>query len=598
MTVSSRAPLSREDAIDFASRIAPGADRYLKVTGSLCPDCVAADRDDDLLVPMVVYEAADEIRLAKVCDDHGEIRDVYWRDASLYYRARAWDDESDHLGSSHHEPDGVPTCPTDCGLCPAHESHTGLGNVSVTNRCDLSCWYCFFYAREDDPLYEPTKSQIREMAAAMADEEPIGCNAIQLTGGEPTLREDIDEVVETVGEVVDHIQLNTHGATLADDTALAHDLREAGVNTLYTSFDGVDPETNPKNYWEMPDALRACREAQLPVVLVPTVIGGQNDHQLADIIRFAAANIDVVRGVNFQPVSLVGRMPDHQRHAQRVTIPDAIHAIEDGTNGAIPADAWYPVPSVLPVSAFSWLWNERPLYELSAHFACGMATYAYVDEDRLVPITEFVDVDEFLRALEELADEFDAPLGRLQRARVGTRLAYELYRVVDRSAEPDDVHFGRWLLESLRSGTYDGLVEFHRNALFLGMMHFMDPYNYDVDRVERCSVHYGMPDGRVVPFCSYNVLPERYRDVVQEAYAIGVEEWLERDYARAVDADAADVTRLRSETITAREEDQEALREGPGVYGYDVKRRRDLDESARDRIHETYDRALTELEPV
>ncbi|MFB6354318.1 MAG: radical SAM protein, partial [Halobacteriales archaeon] len=130
------------------------------------------------------------------------------------------------------------------------------------------------------------------------------------------------------------------------------------------------------------------------------------------------------------------------------------------------------------------------------------------------------------------------------------------------------------------------------------MMHFMDPYNYDVDRVERCDIHYAMPDGRVVPFCAYNVLPGRYRDAVQAEYAIGAEEWLERDYASLVDADEPGMTRLRSEMVTAREEDQEFLREGPGVYGYDVKKRRDLGDDVRARVDAAYERALTRLEPV
>lgn len=278
--------------------------------------------------------------------------------------------------------------------------------------------------------------------------------------------------------------------------------------------------------------------------------------------------------MNFQPVSLVGRMSDHERHAQRVTIP----AIEEQTAGAIPAEAWYPIPSVLGVSEFSELWNEQPLYELSNHFACGMATYVYRDGDDLVSITDFFDVGAFLQALEELADWFDAPLSTLKQARVGARLAWELYQHVDRAAEPDGVSIGRWLLEGLTSGTYDGLVEFHEHSLFLGMLHFMDPYNYAVDRVERCDIHYAMPDGRVVPFCAYNVLPGLYRDAVQAKYAISAEEWLERDHASLVDADDPGMTRLRSEMVTAREEDQEFLREGPGVYGYDVKKRRDLDD--------------------
>ncbi|MFB6105289.1 MAG: radical SAM protein, partial [Halobacteriaceae archaeon] len=223
--------------------------------------------------------------------------------------------------------------------------------------------------------------------------------------GEPTIRNDLVDIVSLINEYVDHVQLNTHSALLADDPDRAMAIDEAGVDTVYTSFDGLTPETNPKNHWETPVAIRTYRETDMAVVLVPTIIGGHNDDQLGDIIRFAAANNDTIRGVDFQPVSLVGRMPAQERHAKRVTIPDAIQGIADQTDGQIPPKAWYPIPRVLPVTEFSELWQGTRLYELSNHFACGMATYVYVDGDDLVPITDFFDVDPFLSALEELADE-------------------------------------------------------------------------------------------------------------------------------------------------------------------------------------------------
>lgn len=83
-------------------------------------------------------------------------------------------------------------------------------------------------------------------------------------------------------------------------------LREAGINTLYLSFDGVTAKTNPKNHWEIPGVLENCRKTGTGIVLVPTVIKGVNDHEVGDIIRFGFKNNDVVRGVNIQPVSLVG----------------------------------------------------------------------------------------------------------------------------------------------------------------------------------------------------------------------------------------------------------------------------------------------------
>ncbi|MEM3943663.1 MAG: radical SAM protein, partial [Thermofilaceae archaeon] len=106
---------------------------------------------------------------------------------------------------------------------------------------------------------------------------------------------------------------------LAFEPDLAVKLREAGANVIYISFDGVTPYTNPKNHWEIPYVLENLRKAKLGAVLVPTVIKEYNLHEVGSIIRFGVKHADIVRGVNMQPVSIVGRVPRREREKLRVT---------------------------------------------------------------------------------------------------------------------------------------------------------------------------------------------------------------------------------------------------------------------------------------
>jgi hypothetical protein len=73
---------------------------------------------------------------------------------------------------------------------------------------------------------------------------------------------------------------------------------------------------------------------------------------------------------------------------------------------------------------------------------------------------------------------------------------------------------------------YRSLGEFHYKALFVGTMHFQDIYNYDVERVRRCVIHYATPDEkrRIVPFCSYNSGPT-YREEIERKFSVPLEEW-------------------------------------------------------------------------
>ena len=110
--------------------------------------------------------------------------------------SRFWKD-----GKGTHAPNvpmDVCSCPANCGLCSNHLSHTGLSNIIITNRCDLTCWYCFFYVKkglEGAYVYEPTMDQIREMARTLKSERPVPGNSVQITGGEPTIRDDLPEII-------------------------------------------------------------------------------------------------------------------------------------------------------------------------------------------------------------------------------------------------------------------------------------------------------------------------------------------------------------------------------------------------------------------
>ncbi|WP_456475132.1 tetraether lipid synthase Tes, partial [Candidatus Pyrohabitans sp.] len=405
----------------FLSSLAGEDARILRYTSSLCPECASEKKFSEMVIDAVVYEKEGKVWIAKHCTTHGITREIYWEDAAMYHFASRFADGGLKLLNPHVE-EHLAGCPLKCGLCEEHESHTGLANIVVTNRCNLACWYCFFYAKDGDRIYEPSLERIRFMLRVLRNERPVGTEAVQLTGGEPTLREDIVEIVSACREAgFQHILLNTNGIELSRNLELMRRIKEVGSRhghiILYMSFDGVSRSTNPKNYYEVPGVIRNARIAGMNMMLVPTVIRGVNDHELGDILRFAFANLDVVRGVNFQPVSLVGRMPRKERERRRITIPGVIKAIEEQTSGAIAREDFFPVPSTTRLTDFMEAIFARPKYRLSTHFACGMATYAFKQGDKLVPLTRFFDVEGFLEFLHEL--NFEVEHSRLKLAGKG-----------------------------------------------------------------------------------------------------------------------------------------------------------------------------------
>ena len=515
-------------------------ERLIRYTSSLCPKCFRP-------LPAVIVERENKLYIRRVCPEHGEIEEIYFADAEMYRRFEKYDYEG--RGPGHVYTAVTAPCPFSCGLCPLHKSHTALLNIVVTNRCDLSCWYCFYFAERAGYVYEPTIEDIKKMVEAVK-KQPGVVIAVQLTGGEPTLREDLVDIVKTLREMgVRHIQLNTHGIKFAKlyleepqkGVEYVRILRQAGVNTVYMSFDGVTPEANPKNHWEVPYTLEAFRAGGMTsVVFVPTVIRSVNDDELGDIIKVAAHNMDIVRAVNFQPVSLVGMMRKQDRAKYRITIPEVIEKIEDQTNGEITKDAWFPIGAEIPIARFLELLDPSKRVEFTTHPACGAATYVYVQrvngDVRFIPITKLVDAEGLLEYLDKKYNALKEKPRLLVKIMGASTLLSIINKFVLWENVPDELkkELRSILLEIFLKRSYEALGRFHYKFLFIGMMHFMDEWNYDVERVMRCVIHYALPDGRIVPFCAFNILNEFYRDTPQKTYGMPLEEYIKKYGEKAI----------------------------------------------------------------
>ena len=167
----------------------------IEKTTTVCPEC-------KLLIDGTIYKDRDNVMIRKYCPEHNWTIEKYWEDYDMYMKMRRYN----YMGRGFDNPNYTTdtkgaNCPFDCGMCERHKSHTGLANVVVTNRCHLSCWYCFFYAKDGDPVYEPSLAEIRKTFVNLRNQKPIAANAVQITGGEPTMHPNIIEVVRMAKEV-------------------------------------------------------------------------------------------------------------------------------------------------------------------------------------------------------------------------------------------------------------------------------------------------------------------------------------------------------------------------------------------------------------
>src|SRR5205085_11306354 len=188
------------------------------------------------------------------------------------------------------------------------------------------------------------------------------------------------------------------------------------------------------------------------------------------------------------------------------------------------SDAWFPVPSCMPLTNVIEAFSKKPKYELSIHFACGAGTYLFEDAltKKLIPLTAFVDLKGLLEYFEEKADEIKSGSNRYWAMLDVIR---KLNQFVDRTKQPQGLDLAKMFSSILLKRNFDSVGSWHVRSLFLGMMHFQDKYNEDLERLQRCDIHYLTPDLRIIPFCSFNVIPEWYRDKIQQKFGMPIEAW-------------------------------------------------------------------------
>lgn len=158
--------------------------------------------------------------------------------------------------------------------------------ISLTNECNLKCFYCH---REGQSLsfQEMTPEEIERIVQIASQ---LGIKKVKLTGGEPTIREDIVEIVRRIRPYVEDLSMTTNGTTMK---LLAEPLKEAGLDRVNISLDTLDRKKykDITGFDVLPQVLEGIEKAIKlfhPVKLNMVVMKGLNDGEIWDMINYAA----------------------------------------------------------------------------------------------------------------------------------------------------------------------------------------------------------------------------------------------------------------------------------------------------------------------
>jgi len=420
--------------------------KILRHTYSVCPVCLKR-------IPAVHAVYDKEVYLEKKCPEHGDFSVIIWRGLR---DMGAWRGDILPIAEGENE-----NCPHECGLCPEHKQDTCCVLLEVTKRCNLHCPFCFAEGGVgEDITLETVREHLQKLAVP-------GKTLVQLSGGEPTVRDDLPEIVAAAKEAgCQYVQLNTNGIRLAEDEAYVSSLAEAGLSFVFLQFDGMDDRIyralRGRDLLRVKrQAIEICARYNLGVTLVPTIVPQINTQDIGNIIRFAVSQSPTVRGVHFQPISYFGRIPAVPSDDQRFTLDELLEAIEEQAGTLVPKDSLIPSRCDHPLCGFHGDYivmpdkSLNPLHKANNN-CCNMTT---AEQNRSFIARKWQrQKDEGIEEAELELDDFDS---------------------------------------------FEGFLRYVRTYSFtLTAMTFQDAGNLDLERLRRCSLHV-YDNGKFVPFCAY-----------------------------------------------------------------------------------------------
>lgn len=426
--------------------------KTVSTSWSVCPICLKR-------VKATLVSEGEKVYQEKNCPDHGHFKTLVWEGEPTL---KQWcqekillTDENELDAQGSHE-----GCPYDCGLCSAHKQKSCCVLLEVTQRCNLSCPVCFASAGEPkapDPELDVIKTWYEML---MNQGGPFN---IQLSGGEPTLRDDLPAIIQ-MGRAMgfSFFQLNTNGIRLSEDLIYVKALSDAGLNCAFLQFDTLKPEVcralRGRDLTIIKEkAIENCKACGIGVVLVPTLVMGQNETEIGDLIAYAKARMPDVRGIHFQPIAYFGRYPAALL-GDRLTLPRLMGLIEAQTGGEIMATD-FTAPS-----------SEHPMCSFNSKFGL-------TDEGRL--------------KLTSGRQKGCCGAGAADQAREFVARQWSAVSLLPASTQALD--------------SMDLFLQKAKQTLTVSAMAFQDAWNIDTDRLKQCHIHVVSPLGKLVPFCAYNL---------------------------------------------------------------------------------------------
>ena len=387
-------------------------------------------------------------------------------------------------------------CPYDCGLCPDHEQHSCVSLIEVTDACNLRCPICYAGSGPERQHHRPLAMIESMLDAVIANEGEA--DVVQISGGEPTIHPDFFAILDAAKRrPIKHLMVNTNGVRIARDAAFAERLASyKPLFEIYLQFDSLRPR--PLEVLRGADlrdirmkAIERLNALQLSTTLVVTLQRGVNDDEIGEILDFAVKQ-PCVRGVTLQPVQVAGRVDGYDDAEHRLTLAEVRRKILEQSPIFQPEDL-VPVP---------------------CHPDSLCMGYAFKGAGEVIPLTSMIGRDALMNGSRNTIVLESEP---------GVRGAFLNLFSTGIGADTQPARLKDLLCCMPKALASEDVS--YASIFRLLIVEFIDAQSFDLRSIKKTCVHIVHPDGRLIPFDTYNLF---YRDELETTRLAPLRAWAGR----------------------------------------------------------------------
>jgi uncharacterized radical SAM superfamily Fe-S cluster-containing enzyme len=212
----------------------------------------------------------------------------------------------------------------------------------------------------------------------------------------------------------------------------------------------------------------------------------------------------------------------------RFTVGDLARCVEEQTGLVKSNHDWMPLACINPFIKLHEALTGKLTTKYTCNPHCSIGTYLFIDDEgKATSMFDFLDFKNMLIYLDKRSKEVEKSYFT---SIAKFKTWFELKKFFNEEKAPKGLTFSRLLecLDGYRDKEHGKLGKNYKGEgykmMFVAAMHFQDNYNFDLNRIKRCVIHYSAADGKIYPFCTYNAGPT-YRETIEKKCSVSFSEY-------------------------------------------------------------------------